>query len=339
MRIFFEKVIVKLLQLKDLTEREAGRVFGDLFAQKLSHDQAKTLLLLLAAKGEAASEVVGCVKALRRLEPPMVSPVRGAMDTCGTGGDGSCSINVSTLSALVIAGAGGYVAKHGNRALSSRSGSSDLLEALGVRLDAGRRRMVRSLKMNGIGYFHAPLYHPVFSRMQALRRELRVRTIFNLLGPLVNPVRIRYQLVGVSRPENVALFAGVLSRAGMLRALVCHSEDGMDEISTASDTRAAVVEGTRVRYIRIRPRQLGFRQAKKSDYAGGNVKKNRELALSILRGRATGPGRDLVLMNSGAGLYVAGIAKNIKAGIELARRSLSEGRAYQALCALRNETR
>jgi len=209
-----EKSITRLLQRRNLTETEAYGVFGDLFDQKLTMPEAKALLLLLAEKGETVDEVRGCLNALRKREPVLRAPAGGVMDTCGTGGDGSHSINVSTLAAFVIAGAGGKVAKHGNRAVSSKSGSSDLMESFGIKLDAKPRRMIESISRNGIGYFHAPFYHPVFSKVQPLRKALGVRTIFNLLGPLVNPVKIRYQLVGVAKREFLDLYARIPVRPG-----------------------------------------------------------------------------------------------------------------------------
>lgn len=333
-----QKALALLLEGKNLRKHEAVRVFRSLFEGKLLKSQVKALLLLLARKGETAEEVAGCLKALQSLERPFPARIRGLMDTCGTGGDRSHSLNISTLAAFVIAGAGGKVAKHGNRSISSKCGSSDLLEALGVNLKAGRARMLQAIRKAGIGYFHAPFYHPVFSRVQPLRRELKVRTIFNLLGPLVNPLGIEAQVIGVSKPKYLKLFAEVLREKKMKNALVCHSEDGLDEISTSAATQAAWVSGNRIRYGKIRPQALGFRRASKKNYKGGGVSANKSLGLKILKGKLRGPARDVVVINAAAGLVVSGRARNLKEGIRLAHLSLDTGKAYQALLKLKEMT-
>ena len=305
-------------------------MFDALYRQKLKDSDAKSLLLLLAKKRETVEEIAGCVKALRVLEPPFEARIPNLIDTCGTGGDRSGSFNVSTLAAFVIAGAGGKVAKHGNRSISSRCGSSDFMEALGVNLNAGRKKMIRAIRRSGVGYFHAPFYHPVFSRLQPLRRGLKTRTIFNLLGPLVNPLRLRAQLAGVSKPKHVALFAEVLKKE-MRRALVCHSRDGLDEISAGAPTDAAWIEKGRVRFFKIDPQRLGIPKSGKKHYLGGSPRENAARALRLLKGRLPGPLRDMVVLNSAAGLWVAGRAEDIRGGIRLAESSLASGKALKAL--------
>lgn len=334
-----ENALVVLLLGKDLSENASRGVFRGFFDQKLSKPQAKSLLLLLAAKGETAPEVSGCLDALRSLERPTRTSIPGLMDTCGTGGDGSQSLNVSTLSALIIAGAGGRVAKHGNRALSSKSGSSDLMEAFGVNLAAPRVKMLESIRRFGIGYFHAPFHHPVFSRVQPLRRELKTRTIFNLLGPLANPLKIESQLVGVSKKKDIPLYAKVLQRQKIRRALICHSSDGMDEISPSASTDIAWLDRGRIRYGRIQPARYGFRKNPRSAFRGGSARHNAALSLAILQKGLKGPLRDLVIINSAAGLVVAGKASNLRQGIRLAEKSLNSGRAYQALLGLKRLSR
>lgn len=334
-----ESSLAKLLRGKDLAEKEGRPLFRSLFKGRLKQSQAKALLLLLARKGETVEELGNCLRALRSLEKPYPVSIPHLMDTCGTGGDRSHSINVSTLAALVIAGAGGKVAKHGNRALSSRSGSSDLMEALGVRLEAPRKRMLESIRRYGIGFFHAPLYHPLFARMQPLRRELKTRTIFNLLGPLANPLKIEARLVGVSKLGQVALYANVLGKQGIRRALVCHSADGLDEISPAAPTLTAWVEGGRVRYETIHPKRYGFRPVSQKAFRASTVRKNRALALRLLQGKLRGPMRDLVVINSAAGLVLCGVARDLHMGIRLAEDSLDSGRAFRALHGLRSLSR
>ncbi len=295
--------------------------------------EAKALLLLLARKGESAEEFYGCLEALRRFEPPKES-FPDLLDTCGTGGDSSSSINVSTIAAFVAAGAGARVAKHGNRAISSKCGSSDLMAALGVKLDAPESRMQRAIRRCGIGYFHAPYYHPVFARVQALRRQLRIRTIFNLLGPLANPCRLRYQLVGVSSPRNFKLYTAVLRRLGLRRAAVCYGRDGLDEVSTRGRTDLAVIENGRVLRTVLDPRRLGVRTGK-WNYRVGGIAANRAAALRLLKGELKGPLRDLIVLNSAVALFVAGKAPSIKDGFRLSERSLDSGRAYRAYVGLK----
>lgn len=326
----------KLLGGKDLRKGEARAAFLALFRGKMDAAHAKALLLLLAQKGESVGEILGCLEAVRRVERPRRLSLRGLMDTCGTGGDGSQSFNVSTLAALVIAGAGGRVAKHGNRSLSSRCGSSDLMEALGVKLDAGPQKMIQSLRRFGIGYFHAPYYHPVFSRLQPLRRRLKARTIFNFLGPLLNPMAIEGQLVGVAKPEWVRLYAQALARQNLKRAAVCHSRDGMDELSTACPSRVAWITKKKIRFETLDPRRLGFpRPRTPKAFRGGSARHNRFLALDILQGRLRGPLRDIVVLNAAMGLVVAGMAQTVREGIALAKNALDSGSAYRALLGLR----
>lgn len=329
--MILEKTFERLLIGKGLSEGLSQDVFERLFQGTLSEPDAKALLLLLAAKGETSEELTGCLKALRRLEPAVDPGIAGLIDTCGTGGDGSGTINVSTLSALVIAGAGGRVAKHGNRAISSRSGSSDLLEALGVRLDCDRELMIAAIRRFGIGYFHAPFYHPVFARVQPLRRALGVRTLFNLLGPLVNPFKLRGQVIGVSRKEHLGLFAAALARSGVTRGLVCHSRDGLDEISGCAVSDAAWIEKGRIRYGSLDPRRYGFKKAKTSDYAGGSPARNRTIALKVLKGRLGGPVFEVLVLNAAAGLWVSGITDHFEAGFKRAEDSLKSGKAHEAL--------
>ncbi|MCM8776119.1 MAG: anthranilate phosphoribosyltransferase [Candidatus Omnitrophica bacterium] len=334
-----EDVIASLLLKISLDIKTARAVFRKIFLEKVKMQDAKTILLLLARKGETSDELEGCLSALRALEPPIHVSIPNLIDTCGTGGDQSHSLNISTLSALVIAGAGGKVAKHGNRALSSQCGSSDLMEAFGVCLDAPRDQMINSIRRYGIGYFHAPFYHPVFSRMQPLRRNLKTRTIFNLLGPLVNPLKIQGQLVGVAKREYLKLFAKVLSRSKLRRAIVCHSEDGLDEISLSAPTHIAVIENRKVRYLKIKPRQFGFHAARPKSLQGGSIQYNRAVSLAVLKGKLRGPLRNMILLNSACGLYVAGQVRNLMEGIQMAAKSIDSGQAFQALTGLKKISR
>lgn len=330
----FEGVLAKLLLGKSLTALESYHLFLRLFRQEITEEHTKAILLLLAQKGETADELYGAVKALRELEPSSLTD-SNFMDTCGTGGDGQNTINVSSLAALVIAGAGGKVAKHGNKSISSKCGSSDLFQELGIKLDIAKPKMVAALKQNGLGYFHAPFYHPVFGRMQSLRQKLKVRTIFNLMGPLVNPMGTSRQVVGVAKKKYFKLYAEVLRQLEVKKALVCHSRDGMDEISINAKSDLAWVSGNKVRYETLNPQAYGFTKVSEDDLRGGTPIQNAKTSLKLLEGKLTGPKRDIVVLNAAAGLVVAGIAKNLKRGLELAAESLDQGFAYNKLLALR----
>ncbi|HNX69639.1 MAG TPA: anthranilate phosphoribosyltransferase [Candidatus Omnitrophota bacterium] len=335
----FTKGLSKLLLGKDLTVSESKRIFEMLFAGFLPLSKAKAFLLLLSQKGETPAEFLGCLRALRRFEKTSGPRIAGLMDTCGTGGDGRRTLNISTLAALVLAGAGVRIAKHGNRAISSRSGSSDLMESFGVRLSATQAKMVQAIRSGGIGYFHAPFYHPVFAAMQPLRQSLKRRTILNLLGPLVNPLRLDHQLVGVSSRCLLPLYAKVLSQLGRKTALVCHAIDGMDEISTSKPTQVAWVTPGKVRYGMLRPETFGLQKAAAKDLTIDSVKKSREIAEKILTGRERGPARDLVVLNAAYGLVLCDKAAHVREGIRLAEQAIDSGRALASLNKLRRLSR
>jgi anthranilate phosphoribosyltransferase len=325
------QLLIKLLRGTDLTLSESREFFRQLFTGAVPLTKAKSFLLLLAKKGETADELLGCLQALQTLEKPVGPRIPGLMDTCGTGGDGRKTINISTLVALVIAGAGGKIAKHGNRAISSKSGSSDLMEAFGVKLDAAPQKMIAAIKRSGLGYFHAPFFHPVFARMQPLRRSLKRPTILNLLGPLVNPMRLDHQLVGVSGKHLIPLFAKVLSKLKQKAALVCHSDDGMDEISTSVPTTVAWVTPGKIRMAVIRPGIYGLKKASLKDLSVDSVAKSKLRALKILTGKEKGPARDMIVLNAAFGLLLCGQAGSVEEGIALAQKSLDSGKALKVL--------
>ncbi|MBP9866076.1 MAG: anthranilate phosphoribosyltransferase [Candidatus Omnitrophica bacterium] len=291
----------------------------------------KKTLLCLAKRGESPAEVWALIQLIESMEGRVKTGLRGVIDVCGTGGDGMNTFNISTVSAFVIAGAGGFVAKHGNRAISSRCGSSDLMDALGVNLSAGPKKMLLALKTAGIAYMHAPLYHPLFAKIQPLRQSLGVRTLFNLTGPFLNPFEHPYQMIGVSKPEQIDFFISILKLKKIKHAAVCHSHDGLDEISTSAPTDIAELRDGKVTRWTLKPTQFGFKKAKISDYAGGNVAANKKLTIALLQGKLLGPVRDVVEVNAGMGLYLSGKAKDLKAGVLLARQSIDQKGALKAL--------
>lgn len=330
----FETSFIKLLHRKDLTLHEAYTLFLSFFRRQLPAAIEKAVLLLLSRKGEAAAEVLGCLKAVQAIEKPYAHSFKNLIDTCGTGGDRSHSTNVSTLAALVIAAAGGNVAKHGNRSISSKCGSTDLIEALGIPIPKKSSEISKSIQKNGFAYIHAPYHHPVFAAFQPLRRSLKTRTIFNLLGPLLNPLRPSRQIIGVSSIAIFDLYVKVLS-ALKATALVCHSEDGMDEISISARTRIAIIKKGRVRLQWINPRQLGFPKYSPGAVRGGHSKQNAKLARRLLSGKLRGPARDIVILNAGAGLYIGGLASNIPAGVQRAAHAIDNGKTERLLHQLR----
>jgi len=287
-------------------------------------------LVALRMKGETVDEIAGAVRAMRaratRVEPR--SPV--IVDTCGTGGDQRGTFNISTAAAFIAAGAGLTVAKHGNRAMSGTVGGADVLEALGVKIDVPPVHVAACIDQVGIGFLFAQVFHPAMRHVAGPRRELGVRTIFNLLGPLSNPAGARYQVVGVFAPEWTEPLAYALGHLGALHALVVHGDDGLDEISLSAPTRLSEWNDGAVHTYRITPEEFGFRRCRDADLEGGE----REVAASIIRGilaGATGPRADIAVLNAAAVLYVGGLAPSISAGIDRARESVRSGRARQKL--------
>jgi anthranilate phosphoribosyltransferase len=255
-------------------------------------------------------------------------------DTCGTGGDGTHTFNVSTAAAIVVAGAGVRVAKHGNRAISSRSGSADVFESLGVHLEAEPARVLEALREASLAFFFAPQWHPSMKHAGPTRRELGVRTAFNLLGPLTNPAGARRQVVGVSRPEHTELVARTLGELGAERAWVVHGAGGLDELSTLGHTKISELRGGTVNTFYLHPADVGLARATLSDLAGGTAVENAAMVGRLLDGEL-GPRRDIVLLNAGAALLVAGVADTLQDGIVGAAASLDSGRARIALDQLR----
>jgi anthranilate phosphoribosyltransferase len=264
---------------------------------------------------------------------PLAVDADGLVDTCGTGGDGRGSFNVSTVSAIVAAGAGVRVAKHGNRAVSSSCGSADVLAALGVEIELDARQSAEVLESVGVSFLFAPKMHPAMAAVSAVRRELGLRTIFNILGPLTNPAFARRQLLGVFTPRLVETMALVLAELGAEHALVVHGDDGMDEISVSGPTHAFELRGGAVEPREINPESLGLRRHDPAEVAGGDPATNARLAREVLEGK-NGARRDIVLANAGAAIYLGGLESTLRDGVEAARDSIDSGRAMETLEAL-----
>ncbi len=309
------------------------QAFGEIADGKASPVAIAALLVALRAKGETVEEIVSAVRALRAraLRAPAVDP--RTIDTCGTGGDGAGTFNVSTAAAFVVAGAGVPVAKHGNRAASSRAGSIDVLEALGVRCELPIERAVEILGSVGIAPFFARVAHPAMRQLAPVRAELGVRTIANCLGPLLNPVGVRRQVVGVYAAALVAPLAAALGRLGSERALVVHGSDGLDEITTTGASHAALLETGSVRTLAIDPAELGVARAAPAQLRGGDAQENAAIVRGILAGEA-GPRRDIVCVNAAAALWVAQAAGDLAEGLRLACESIDSGAARERLARL-----
>jgi len=289
------------------------------------------LLVALRTRGETVGEIVAAARALRaRAGTPAALLDPRTLDTCGTGGDGAGTFNVSTAAAFIAAGAGVPVAKHGNRAASSRCGSIDVLEALGVAVDLPVEASARILGRVGIAPFYARRAHPALRHVAEVRRQLGVRTLMNCLGPLLNPLGVRRQLVGVYAEDLVRPLAEALGRLGAERALVVHGSDGLDELTTTGPSQAALLDAGRVRTFAIEPDRLGVAEAKPDALAGGDADENAAILREVLAG-AHGPRRDICLLNAAAALWVAGRAEGLEAGLEVARESLDSGAARERL--------
>ena len=324
-------VLGRLMQRQDLSGEEAAAALGEILDGRASPALTAAFMVGLRMKGETVEEMCGLVQALLdHAEPIPVPAAVELIDTCGTGGDRSHSINVSTISAFVVAGAGVAVCKHGNRAQSSAAGSADVLEALGVRVDLDAAGVARCIDEAGMGFCFAVRFHPAMRHAGPVRRELGVPTVFNFLGPLANPARPRRQVVGVSDPAMAEKMLVVLGERGATRAMVVYGHDGLDELTTTTTSTVLELQDGEVRRYEVDAAALGLSPATAADLRGGDAATNALLARRVLEGDA-GPHRDLVLLNAAAALTVAGVAADLTEGLDLAGASIDEGRALAVL--------
>jgi anthranilate phosphoribosyltransferase len=314
----------------DLSGEEAHEAMSVLLEGEAGETEIAGFLVALKMKGETATELAGFARAMRD-RMIVVDAGPDVIDTCGTGGDGSGTFNVSTAAAIVMAGAGAHVAKHGNRSISSNSGSADVLEALGVRvIDVPPEEAARAIREIGIGFLFAPALHPAMKHAQAVRRALKTRTVFNLLGPLVNPARAQAQLIGAPSPEIARLMADALAELGTHRSFIVHGHDGLDEITTTTATDVYEVTANGVLKHVWSPSDFGVRPAQLASLKGGDSTCNRKIIMEILLGSA-GPRRDIVLVNAAAGLLAAGLAQDLRGGVDSAAQSIDSGAAIGKL--------
>jgi anthranilate phosphoribosyltransferase len=321
----FKALIGKVATGAELTVEESATAFDRMMSGEATPSQMGALLMALRVRGETVDEITGAVTTMRAKMLTVTAPA-GAIDVVGTGGDASGSYNISTCAAFIVAGAGVPVAKHGNRALSSRSGAADVLAALGVRIDLAPEAISRCIADAGIGFMFAPLHHPAMKHVGPTRVELGTRTIFNLLGPLSNPAGVKRQMVGVFSRHWVEPLAKVLGRLGSERAIVVHGSDGLDEITTAGPTSVASLENGTVRTFEISPEDVGLPKADPKRLLGGDAEANATALLSVLKGEKS-PYRDVAMFNAAAALVVAGCAKDFAGGMALARTSIDSGEA------------
>lgn len=324
------EALQRLLDGRDLTREQARAAIVSIMAGEATPAQIGGFLVALRAKGETADEIAGCAEAIREHALPVRPRRDDLVDTAGTGGDGARTLNISTAAALVAAAAGAAVAKHGNRAVSSASGSADVLEALGFSLELPPERIARSIDELGFGFLYAPTHHPGFRHAGPVRRELAVRTVFNVLGPLTNPAGARAQIVGVYSPELVRTIADVLARLGTHRAFVVHGADGIDELSPSGPNLVCeVVEGS-VRERVIDPLDLGVPRCTRDDLRGGSPEENARTIRAVLAG-AEGPQRDAILLNAAGAIAAGGHAADLREGLEVAREAVDSGAAAARL--------
>ena len=326
----FTPLIEKLQQRRDLTTGEAAAAMEEIMEGRAQPAQIAGLLVALAMKGERPAEIVGFARTMRMRAIALSRPHAPLFDTCGTGGDGAHSFNVSTVAALVLAACGVRVAKHGNRSASSRCGSADLFEALGVNIGADASTVERCLDEVGIAFLFAQTFHPSMRHAAPTRRELGVRTAFNLLGPLTNPAGASRQLVGVPRPELTELVARSLALLGSERAWVVHGADGLDEISTTGYTKVSECRDGTVNTFYVHPADFGLPKATPAQLRGGEAADNAAIARRILQGEP-GAAREIVLLNAAASLLIAGRADTVEEGLERAAQAIDNGDAARTL--------
>ncbi len=328
----FHDILTKLASGQTLSDSEAEFAVGELMSGEVDAAQGAGFLMAMRVRGETVPEITGGARALRARMIRVNAP-DNAVDTCGTGGDAHGTFNVSTAVAFVLAGAGVPVAKHGNRSVSSKSGSSDVLAALGVNLEAPLAATEHAIKEAGIGFLFAPRHHGAMRHVAPVRQSLKLRTLFNLLGPLANPAGVKRQVLGVYSEEWLMPLAEVLRELGAVSAWIVHGADGLDELSTTGENKVVALKDGKITETVVTPGDVGLPTAKLKDLVGGDADENAKALLRLLEGEE-GPYRDIVLLNAAAGMVVAGRATGISEGIHIAKSSIDAGAAKKALTEL-----
>lgn len=329
----FKENLSKIVKRENLNEEQMSQMITEIFSGDITDAQIGAMMAALATKGETFEELAGAARAMRRKALRIQTSATTVVDTCGTGGDGAHTFNISTTTSFVVAACGVTVAKHGNRSVSSQCGSADLLEALGVKLDTAPEIVEEAVQDIGIGFLFAPLYHGAMRFAAKARKEVGLRSIFNMLGPLTNPAGANCQLLGVYAPELTEMFAHALQLLGAKRAFVVHGHDGLDEISVCAPTRISELKDGLIRTYDISPEQFFIERAKPADLLGGNPEENAQITRNILNGEK-GPKRNVVLINAAAALVAAGQAEDLKQGIRMAETAIDDGDAARKMEAL-----
>lgn len=332
-----KEAIDKVVRRIDLDEEDMSQVFEEIMTGAATPIQIAAFITALRMKGETVSEIAAAAKVMRKKAASIsLGEEEDIIDTCGTGGDVSNTFNVSTVAAFVVAGCGIKVAKHGNRSVSSRCGSADVLEELGVKIDLPPESVKKCIEKIGIGFMFAPVFHGAMKFAAEPRKQVGIRTIFNILGPLSNPAGATHQLMGVYKPELTETMARVLLNLGATGAMVVHSQDGLDEISISAKTRITQLKNKKISTYYVQPKNFGLNRADVSLIKGGTIQENARIALDILNGKR-GPQRDIVLMNAGAALMVMEEARDFKDGMRIAAEAIDSRRALEKLELLKLE--
>ena len=332
-----QEAIQKVVNGEDLTEQQAIDVMNIIMGGEATDAQIASFITALRLKGETIEEITGCARVMREKATKIQTNRPLVVDTCGTGGDGAHTFNISTTAAFVAAGAGVPIAKHGNRSVSSRSGSADVLKTLGVNIEVEPDVISRCVDEIGIGFLFAPLLHGAMKYAIGPRREIGIRTIFNILGPLTNPAGAQAQVLGVYDANLTEPLAKVLNNLGSKHVFVVHGEDGLDEITTTTDTQVSELANGEVRTYTLNPEEVGIPKATAQDLIGGMPEENATMTLDVLQGKS-GPKRDIVLLNAAAAIVAGGKADNLHQGIIMAADAIDSGRALEKLEALKEMT-
>ncbi len=321
-------ILNKLIERKNLTEKESGAFLEEIMNGNVPQTRIAAALIALRMKGETTDEIAGFVKTMRKHMTRI--HIRETVDVCGTGGDNANAFNISTAVAFVIAGAGVKIAKHGNRAASSKCGSADVLEALGIKIDLPPEKSQKLLKQTGFAFLFAPLYHSSMKSVGVVRKELKTRTIFNLLGPFTNPAGSVNQLLGVPNANIAKKLSRLAIKLNYKHLMIVSSEDNMDEISISAPTHIYEIKGRSIKHKIINPEMFGIKKADRNELVGGDARTNAQILQDILDGKK-GSKRNIVILNAGAALYIAGKTKTIEQGIEMAEKSIDTGKGKEVL--------
>ncbi len=325
------EALQKVVDRLNLTEQEAFEVMDDIMGGTATPAQIGAFITALRMKGETIEEITGMAKSMRKHAHTIAPSPKNLVDTCGTGGDRSGTFNISTTAALIAAGAGVAIAKHGNRSVTSRTGSADVLEILGVKLDMPHEKVTECINKVGIGFMFAPAFHGAMKHAIGPRKEVGIRTVFNILGPLTNPANATGHLMGVFSPQLVDTMAKVLRNLGVQHAFIVHGADGLDEISITGDTVVAHLKDGIITEMRFTPEAFGFKKVTLDAIKGGDPKQNSEILLNILNNKYEGPCTDVAVMNAAAAIVAGNRAKDLEEGIVLAKSSLRDGAALKKL--------